>query len=100
MDKTYVNLFEVFPCFKYTNILPKNMFYDERQLWYFSFDNGYDVAVIQFEEDVADEIFSLALIKDGIIYNHSELLPDGDIKYRPIDVILIYLELISELEAH
>lgn len=99
MDKTYVNLFEVFPCFKYTIILPKNTFYDERQLWYFSFDNGYDVAVIQFEEDIIDDIFSLALLRDGVIYNHPELLPDGDIKNIPIDVALVYLEQILELEA-
>lgn len=99
MDKTYVNLFEVFPYFKYTNILPKNIFYDERQLWYFSFDNGYDVAVIQFEEDVADDIFSMALLREGIIYNHPVVLPDGDIQNIPLDVVLVYLEQILELEV-
>lgn len=99
MDKTYVNLLEVFPCFKYTNILPKNIFCDERQLWYFSFDNGYDVAVIQFEEDVADDIFSMALLKEGIIYNHPEIFPEGYVQNIPIDVVLMYLEQILELEV-
>lgn len=98
MDKIMINNFEIHYGFKYTTILPKNLMYRERQMWWFSFDNGYDVAVIQFKPIGEEGVFCLALLKDGGICHDTKLLPNGDITDIPMDVVLYYLEQISELE--
>ena len=99
MDKTIIKELQEHDGFKYTTILPKNMMYEERQMWWFSFNNDYDVAVIQFEYTEDDGVFCLALLKDGVIYYGTQLLPDGNVTSIPIDVVLDYLKQISELEV-
>lgn len=99
MDKTIIQALEEHHGFKYTTILPKNMMYEERQMWWFSFNNGYDVAVIQFEYTEDDGVFCLALLKDGVIYHGTQLLPNGDITNVSLDVVLEYLQQILELET-
>lgn len=99
MDKTIIKELQEYEGFKYTTILPKNMMYEERQMWWFSFDNGYDVAVIQFNPIGEEGVFCLALLKDGGICHDTKLLPNGDITDIPMDVVLYYLEQISELEV-
>lgn len=98
MDKTIISKLEKYNGFKYTAILPKNIMYKERQMWWFSFDNGYDVAVIQFEYVEENGVFCLALLKDGVIYHGTQLLPNGDIPDVSLDVVLEYLQQISELD--
>lgn len=99
MDKTIIKELQEHDGFKYTTILPKNMMYKERQMWWFSFNNGYDVAVIQFEYTEDDGVFCLALLKDGVIYHGTQLLPDGDVTNVSLDVVLEYLQQILELET-
>lgn len=99
MDKTIIKALEEHHGFKYTTILPKNIMYEERQMWWFSFNNGYDVAVIQFEYTEDDGVFCLALLKDGVIYHGTQLLPDGDVTNVSLDVVLEYLQQIAELEV-
>lgn len=99
MDKTIISELEKHDGFKYTTILPKNPMYEERQMWWFSFNNGYDVAVIQFEYIEDDGVFCLALLKDGVIYHGTHVLPDGDVTNVSLDVVLEYLQQILELET-
>ena len=66
MDKTIINEFEKHYGFKYTTILPKNLFCEERQMWWFSFDNGYDVSVVRLERVEEDDVFCLAILEDEI----------------------------------
>lgn len=98
MDKTIIKELQEHNGFRYTTILPKNIMYEERQMWWFSFDNGYDVAVIQFEYTEEDSVFCLELLRDGVIYHGTQLLPNGDITDVSLDVVLDYLQAISELE--
>lgn len=99
MDKTIIKELQEHDGFKYTTILPKNMIYEERQMWWFSFNNGCDVAVIQFEYTEDDNVFCLALLKDGVIYHGTHMLPDGDITSVPLDVVLEYLQAVAGLET-
>ena len=99
MDKTIIKELQEHNGFKYTTILPKNIMYEERQMWWFAFDNGYDVAVIQFEYTEDDNVFCLALLKDGVIYHGTHVLPDRDITNVPLDVVLEYLQAIAGLET-
>lgn len=99
MDKTIIKELQEHNGFKYTTILPKNIMYEERQMWWFAFDNGYDVAVIQFEYTEDDDVFCLALLRDGVIYHGTRVLPDGDVTNVCLDIVLEYLQSISELEA-
>ena len=99
MDKTIIKELQEHNGFKYTTILPKNIMYEERQMWWFAFDNKYDVAVIQFEYTEDDDVFCLALLRDGVIYHGTKVLPDGDITDVCLDTVLEYLQAISELEV-